>query len=172
MQPMRDLAFAAFMAIAITALPSAAPAQLAVKQIELTEKHIEGFIAAQPDLAPVFEKMQGAAAAGHNPQLQSELDAVSRKHGFADFAEYEDVAANISTLMAGIDPQTKVFTEPRAAIKKEIEDVTADMTIPEADKKQLLEELNETLKAVQPIQFPSNIDLVRKHYDRIDAALT
>jgi hypothetical protein len=34
-----------------------------------------------------------------------------------------------------------------------------------------MQELQEALKAAQPIQFPSNIDLVRKYYDRIDAAL-
>jgi hypothetical protein len=27
------------------------------------------------------------------------------------------------------------------------------------------------LKAAQPIQFPGNIDLVKKHYDKIDAAV-
>jgi hypothetical protein len=75
-------------------------------------------------------------------------------------------------VMAGIDPKTKAFTEPAVAIKKEIADVTADKSIPAADKKQLLEELNEALKSVQPIQFPSNIELVKKYYDKIDAALT
>ena len=35
----------------------------------------------------------------------------------------------------------------------------------------LLEELNEALKSAQPIQFPGNIELVKKHYDKIDAAL-
>jgi len=73
--------------------------------------------------------------------------------------------------MTGIDPKTKAFTEPAAAIKQEIADVTANNTIPAAEKKQMLEELNEALKAAQPIQFPGNIDLVKKYYDRIDAAL-
>ena len=63
------------------------------------------------------------------------------------------------------------FTEPAAAIKQEIADVTANRTIPAAEKKQMLEELNEALKAAQPIQFPGNIDLVKKYYDKIDAAL-
>jgi hypothetical protein len=35
----------------------------------------------------------------------------------------------------------------------------------------MLEELNEALQAAQPIQFPSNIELVKKHYDKIDAAV-
>ena len=74
-------------------------------------------------------------------------------------------------VMTGIDPKTKAFTEPAAAIKQEIADVTANRTIPAAEKKQMLEELNEALKAAQPIQFPGNIDLVKKYYDKIDAAL-
>ena len=74
-------------------------------------------------------------------------------------------------VMAGIDPQTKAFTEPKVAIKKEIEEVTADKSIPEKEKKQMLDELNEALKSAQPIQFPSNIELVTKYYDKIDAVL-
>jgi hypothetical protein len=35
----------------------------------------------------------------------------------------------------------------------------------------MLEELNEALKSAQPIQFPGNIELVKKYYDKIDAAL-
>jgi hypothetical protein len=38
----------------------------------------------------------------------------------------------------------------------------------EKDKKQALQELNEALKEAQPIQFPSNIELVKKYYDQID----
>ena len=67
-----------------------------------------------------------------------------------------------------IDPQTKVFMDPQMAIKKEIEDVSADKTIPGNEKKKLLRELNAALKAAQSIQFPSNIELVRKYYDKID----
>jgi hypothetical protein len=35
----------------------------------------------------------------------------------------------------------------------------------------MLDELNDALKSALPIQFPNNIELVRKHYDRIDEAL-
>ena len=81
---------------------------------------------------------------------------------------YEVVAANILVVMAGIDPQTKLFTDPQTAIKKEIEAVRADKTIRNSEKKQMLEELNEALKSKQPIQFPTNIELVKKYYDNID----
>jgi hypothetical protein len=50
-------------------------------------------------------------------------------------------------------------------------EVKADKTLPEKDKQDLLKELEEALKTAQPIQFPSNVELVKKHYDKIDAAL-
>jgi hypothetical protein len=146
-------------------------AQEATRQIKLTEKQVEAFIAAQKDMAAVVARIQGTASEGPNPKFQAELEAVTRRHGFKDFAEYENVAANISMVMAALDPQTKEFTDPLTAIKKEIEEVTSDAGLPDSEKKQLLEQLHEALKAAQPIQFPSNVELVRKYYDRIDAAL-
>jgi len=162
----------AAVAIAFASFPTTARAQPAPAQIKLTEKHVEGFIAAQKDMSAVVEKMQGAASPDKpSPKYEFEIEAVTKKHGFKNFAEYEAVAANISMVMATIDPQTKAFTDPQTAIKKEIDDVTADKTIPENEKKQLLEELKEALKSAQPIQFPGNIELVKKYYDQIDAAL-
>jgi hypothetical protein len=35
----------------------------------------------------------------------------------------------------------------------------------------MLEELNEALNSVQPIQFPGNVELIRKDYDNIKASL-
>jgi len=176
MQHYVRVALAALVAGVFLNLTSFAAAQLglppAVQQIKLTEKHIEGFIAAQKDMAPIFEKIQGATSDQLPPDIQAGLDAAAKKHGFKDFAEYDVIVGNITMVMAGIDPKTKTFTEPSVAIKKEIADVTADKSISAADKKQMLEELNEALKSVQPIQFPSNVDLVKKYYDKIDAALT
>ena len=141
------------------------------KQIKLTEKHVEAFIAAQKDMSAVVEKMQAGTAAKPNAAYDIELEAVTKKHGFRSFSEYEDVAATISIVMASIDPQSKTFMDPQTAIKKEIDDLRTDATIPDDEKKHLMEELQQALKAAQPIQFPSNIDLVRKYFDRIDAAL-
>jgi hypothetical protein len=161
-------AVAAVFTAAVASFATGAGAQVAAKQIKLTEKHVEGFIAAQKDLSAVVEKMHAAVA---QAKFQAELEAVTKKHGFKNFSEYEDVAANISMLMAAIDPQTKAFIDPPTAIRKEIEDVSADKGLPDEEKKQLLRELNEALKAAQPVQFPSNVELVKRYYDKIDAAL-
>lgn len=73
--------------------------------------------------------------------------------------------------MAGMDPQTKAFTDPPTAIKREIDEVTADKSIPEKEKKTMLDELAEAMKMAQPIQHQGNIDLIKKYYDRLEPLL-
>ena len=142
MQQTLRLMIAAIVAVALTHLIGVAAAQNAVKQIKLTDQQIEGFINAQKDMSAVAEKMQSNSDKP-DPKVQAELESIAKKHGFASFEEYDDVAANISMVMAGIDPQSKAFTEPKVAIQKEIEEVKNDKSIPEKEKKQMLDELGE-----------------------------
>src|SRR5262245_53759693 len=70
--------------------------------------------------------MQGAVFSNSaNARYEAELKAVTKKHGFKTFAEYEAVTASISLVMGAIDSQTKVFTDPPTAIQQELEDVIA-----------------------------------------------
>jgi len=150
-----------------TAAPAAAQS---VKQIKLTEKQIQGFIAVQKPMSAITEKMQGTSDKP-DPKIQAALEAVAKKHGFRDFSEYDDVAANIAMVMAGMDPQTKQFTDPQVAIKTEIAEVEADKSLSAKEKQQMLEELNAALKTAMPIEYPDNIALIKKYYDKIDAVL-
>ena len=160
----------AAMAVVFAGFPTSASARVAVTQIKLTEKHVEGFIAAQRDMSGVVEKMlQGAIFSNSaNARYEAELKAVTKKHGFKNFAEYEAVAASISLVVAAIDSQTTVFTDPPTAIQQELEDVIAAKNIPNSEKKKLLRSLTLALKAARHIQFPTNIELVQKYYDKID----
>jgi hypothetical protein len=155
-----------------TGVSAQSPVQPVVKQIKLTEKQVQGFIAAQKGMTAILEKIQGATADQLPPKLQAELEAAAKKHGFKDFAEYDNVVDNITMVMAGIDPQTRRFTEPAILLQKDIDALTADKTVPAEEKKQMLEEMKEALKTLVPIQFPSNVELVLKYYDKIDAALS
>lgn len=141
-----------------------------VKQIKLNEKQVLGFIASQKDLASIATKIQ---AAGDKPDaaLQAELESIAKKHGFQSFNELDEVAANISIVMAGLDPQTGAFTDPVEALKKELVDVKADTTIPEADKKQLVTELEDAIKNTPSVQNKENIDLVKTHRAEIEKSL-
>ena len=155
-------------AIALLQFCGMAVAEAQIKQIKLTEKQVEGFIAAQKDMTAITEKMQGGVADKPDPKTQSALESAAKKYGFKDF---DDVGANIAMIMSGIDPQTKEFSEPQAAIKKEIEEITADKSLTAADKKQALDDLNAALKSAAPVQHASNIELIKKYFDKLDAAL-
>jgi hypothetical protein len=141
-----------------------------VKQIKLTDVQVTNFIAAQADLASMASKIQ-AAGEKPDPALQAELEGIAKKHGFTDFAELDDVAANISIVMAGLDAQSGTFTDPVEALQKELEDVKKDESIPEADKKQLTEELSEAIKTTPPLQNKENVDIVKAHRAEIEKAL-
>src|SRR5207244_13467265 len=93
--------------------------------------------------------------------------AVAKKNGYARLYEVDDVSFNISMSMSCIDTQTKKSTEPPEQIKKEIATLKADKTVPEAEKKNDLAELEAALKTAKPIQFKENIALVLKYYDKL-----
>jgi hypothetical protein len=162
------------MAVVFASFPTSAPAKVAVTQIKLKEKHVEAFIAAQKDMSAVVQKMMPGAvfSKSANARYGAELKAVANKHGFKNFAEYEAVAASISLVMAGIDSQTKTFTDPPTAIQQELEDVAVAKNIPNSEKKKLLRSLTLALRAARPIQFPTNIELVQKYYDQIYVTTT
>ena len=134
-----------------------AQAQAPTRQIKLTEKQVEGFIAAQKKMATV--------------KAEAEFEAIVKENGFASLDEIDDVEANIVLLMNAIDPTTRAFSEPPILIKRRIEEVTADKSMPEAERKQALQELTAALGSARPIQFPDNIELVKKYYDQLQAAL-
>jgi hypothetical protein len=104
-------------------------------------------------------------------KADAEFEAIAKEHGFAGVDEHDDVEANILLLMDGIDPRTRAFSEPPVQIMRRIEEVKADKTMPEADRKQALEELTQALKTAKPIEFPGNVELVRKYYDQLQAVL-
>jgi hypothetical protein len=154
--------FSALLALTLFDL-GAATAQEA-KQIKLTEKHIQGFIAASKDMAQLYD---GADPDKPDPKVEAQARAVAKKNGFASLAQYDDVSMNITMIMSGIDPQTKKFTEPPEQIKNEIAALKADKSVPEAEKKEGLAQLEAALKIVKPIQFKENIALVLQYFDQL-----
>jgi hypothetical protein len=144
--------------------------QEGINQIKLTEAQVKSFISAQPDLAGIAQKLQKAGDAP-DAALQAELDEIAKKHGFSSFSELDDVAANISIVMSGLDTQTGQFTDPVDALKKELESVKGDTSIPDEEKKQLVDELSEAIKTTPPVRHRENVDLVKAHREEIEKAL-
>ena len=142
----------------------------ALKQMPLTDKQIEGVLAAQHDMEAITEKLPDNVKP--DPQVMAQLDAVARKHGFASYDEYNDVIDNISLVLGGIDPATKQYVGPEAVIKAQIAQVQADSKMPAKDKQQIVADLGEALKTpAPPIENKGNIDLVTKYYDKLAEAL-
>jgi hypothetical protein len=169
MQTFFRAALVAAAAFAFASSPASAQGnQPELKQIKLTEKQIQGFIAAQGDLNAITSKIKGDKP---DPKLVAELETAAKKHGFASLQELDDVSANISLVMSGFDPKTREFSQPPEALKKEIAAVNADKSIPANEKKQILDELNMAVKFTKPVQFPENVELIKKYYDKIEGAM-
>ena len=143
-----------------------APEQEAAKQIALTEKQIEGVLAAKQDFDAVADKLP----AGQKGLAR--LDAIAKKNGFANYAEHETVIDNIRLVLAGVDPATRKYVGEEAVIKARIARVQADKKMSADDRKEALDELNEALKSPSPaVMFKANIDLVARYHDKLAAAL-
>src|ERR1700681_2195151 len=169
---------AALMAIESTdgALAQAKPAPQAeapqppmLKQIALTDKQIEGVLAAQKDMDAITAKLPDNAKP--DPKVTAQLEGVAKKNGFAGY-EYNNIIDNISIVLAGFDPATKKYVGTETVIKAQIAQVRADKKMSPKDKKEALADLNEVLKApAPPIENKGNIDLVAKYYDKLADAL-
>lgn len=163
------LALGASLAVAVTGSVGAV-AQEDFKQIELTDSLMTSFIAAQKDYEPLAKKLQDAGDKVDDG-LTKELDDVAKKHGFADFANFEDVGANITLVLDGYDHDSGTFSDPKALMQKELEEIKADESIPANEKKEILKDLEQEIAAVPPLQYPSNVDVVKKHLKEIEALL-
>ncbi|RZN07012.1 hypothetical protein CWO91_29050 [Bradyrhizobium genosp. SA-3] len=152
----------------------AAPAQQqqapALKQIALTDKQLDGVLAAQKDMDAITEKLPENTAP--DQKVIAKLEEVAKKHGFASYDDYNNVVDNISLVLGGFDPATKKYVGTEAVIKAQIAQVQADKKMPAKDKKEAVGELNEALKTPAPqIENKGNIELVGKYYDKLVAAL-
>ncbi len=148
----------------------ATPAAGEVKQIALTPALIEQFIAAKKDIDTVLEKMPDGTDEP-DPGTMSKLDAVAKKYKFAGYKDYDAVENNIGIVMAGIDPDAKRYIGVDAVIKKQVADIQADKQISAKDKKDTIDQLNATLPTIPKLQFPGNVDVVVKNYDRLNEAM-
>jgi hypothetical protein len=164
-------AFSAHSALA-QAKPEMAPAQAGqpptLKQIPLTDKQIEGVLAAQKDMNAITDKLPENSKP--DPKVIAQLEAIAKKDGFASYDEYNNVVDNISLVLGGFDPATKKYVGSDAVIKAQIAQVQADKKMSAKDKKDALADLNEALKYPAPaIENKGNIDIVTKYYDKLAA---
>jgi len=148
----------------------APPPQPALKQIALTDKQVEGVLAASKDMDAITAKLPDSAKP--DPKVLAQLDGVAKKNGFAGYDEYNNVVDNVSMVLAGFDPATKKFVGPETVIQAQISQIQADKKMPAKAKNAVLADLNQALKTpAPPIENKGNIELVTKYYDKLIAAL-
>jgi hypothetical protein len=177
--------FAVCLVVAIAVIPCSSalaqavqtvPAQLrhqpaSIRQIALTEKQIQGLLAASNDMDAITD-----AAPEDIDRLSAEtkakLDVVARKNGLASYDEYLIVDENIALVTSGLDAANRKYVGKEARIVAQIAKVRADKKMSPVDKKETLTDLNDQLQfPLPPVRYKGNIDLVVKYYDRIDAKM-
>jgi hypothetical protein len=150
--------------------PAQQAAPQALKQIPLTDKQVEGVIAAAKDMDAITAKLSQNSKP--DAKVTAQLEGVAKKNGFASYDDYNDVVDNISIVLAGFDPATKKYVGTEAVIKAQIAQVQADKKMSAKDKKDALTDLTQAMKAPEtPIENKGNIDLVGKYYDKLAAIM-
>lgn len=137
-----------------------------LKQMKLTDQQVQGFVSAQKDFSPLADKLREGGEKP-DPSLAGQLDAIAKKHGFKDFSEFEDVGANVTVVLDGLDKDGN-YADPVEKMKKERDEIKADTSIPENDKKLALDDLEQEIAAAQPLQFKENVEVVKKHREAIE----
>ena len=141
------------------------------KQVTLTQKSLDGLIAAQKEVRDVEAKMPADAKAP-DPKMDAKIDAAVKKNGFASASDFADASYSVGVVLAGIDPDSGKYIGAEAATKKQIDEVKADKQMPPKEKKEALDELNEVLKAGNTDKpLPGNIDLVTANMAKLNEGL-
>ncbi len=151
---------------------NAVPADAEPKQVPLTQKQIDGVIAAQKEIRAIESKVPDKDADKDDPKTDAAVAAAVKKNGFASVEDFANTSFSVGMVLAGVDPQTKQYVGADAVTKKQMSDIQADTTMSAKDKKDALDELGAASKqtpTVKPIE--GNIALVSKNYDALNAAL-
>jgi hypothetical protein len=140
------------------------------KEVRLTDKQIQSFIATQQKLAPLQSRLE-AAADKPDPALQKQVEQIAKSSGFASMDEFSDVGATVSVVLAGLDAQSGQFIEPPDQIRRDMDEVKKDPQMSKQEKDQALAQMQAALRTAAPLKFKENVALVRKYQKELEQAL-
>ena len=164
------LAYFAFLSSDPALAQQAGGPPMQLKQMALTQKQIDGAVAAQKDMDTITAKLPQDSKP--DSKVMAQLEGAAKKNGFASYDEYNNVMDNISLVYGGIDPATKKYVGSEAVIKSQIALVEADKKMSAKEKKDALDDLNAALKEPEPpIEHKGNIDLVAKYFEKLAAIM-
>lgn len=144
---------------------AAEPEEIELEQIELKQSQIDAYVTAQTAIKPITAKLKGNIQP--TTKMLAQMEAIAKQAGFKDLDEFGDVGSNIEFVFGGIEPQSKKFSEPEVLIGQDIAKVNADTKLKPAQKKRILEDLQQAQKSAPKLRFPGNAELVAKNYDRL-----
>lgn len=141
------------------------------KQVTLSQKSLDGLIAAQKEIRDIESKMPKDAKS-MDAKTEGQIDAAIKNNGFATTDDFANASYSVGVVLAGMDPDSGKYIGAEAATKKQIADVQADKQMPPKEKKEALDELNESLKLVTAEKPPQgNIDLVTANVSKLNEGL-
>lgn len=152
------------------ASPSASDDAAQVQQMALTPAQVDSYLAAKKDMDAVLDKLPDGADQP-DPATMAKLDATAKTYKLDSYHQYDMVDTNIGLVMAGMDPATKTYIGPEAVIKKQIAQVQADKQLSDKDKKDTVDQLNAAVNTIPKLQYPGNVDVVAKNYDKLNATM-
>ena len=112
----------------------AAPQPAELKQVALTDKQVQGLLDSQREMDTITSKLPDDPSKPPDAKTMAALETIAKKYGFANYAEYGNVAANIDMLLDGFDPKTKKFIGIETSLKNQIAMIQADSKMPAKDK--------------------------------------
>jgi hypothetical protein len=139
------------------------------EQMQLTEAHIAGLLAAAGEVSTIKDHAPGDVS-NPGPETVAKLDAVAKKNGLASYDEFKRIRANVLQVMSGYDDLTDKYVGMAALRRLRIVRIKADRKMSAEDKKQELEDLGDAVCVLPPVAYRGNIELVHKYYKRLQSS--
>lgn len=100
-------------------------------------------------------------------KAKPQIEEILKKHGFATYSDWADVAQSVLLAFGASDPDGG--GADLAAEKKKVQDeINGDAALSEDEKKSALKDLDEQFAALESFQpLPGNVDAVKPYLDKI-----
>lgn len=130
-------------------------------EVKLTEETLSSVIAATKEMQALDPGDQPASDEGADTtENDAQMDAVAKKHGFADADAYGAAYESAVQAFAVIDWTSEARKKEAA---DEIAGINADTTMTAEAKAAAVKGVEDELAAPAPTALPENVELVRKH---------
>ncbi len=102
-----------------------------------------------------------------DPKAKPEIEAILKKHGFATYSDWADVAQSVLLAFGATDSEGG-GTDLAAEKKKVQDEIQNDAALSEDEKKSALKDLDEQFAALESFQpLPGNVDAVKPYLAKI-----